>query len=598
MAASGTGLLSIRRCAIAGGVAAVSLMPVAASPPATAQAAMPRTIPALQEWEGTGGAFEINTTTRIAVTEAGLKDVADLFVDDVEEVSGQRLRVVGNPRRGDIVLGLGAEELPSDGYELTVTPDRVTVTAPTDTGVFLGTRTVLQLLVQDTRLPVGVARDWPRHPERGLMVDIGRKHLSVEWLEQHIRELAWLKMNVLHLHLSDNLGFRVESDLHPEIVSEQHLTKEQVRHLLAVAERHHVTVIPEIDMPGHMEHILAAHPEHQLVDALGQRNPQALDVTSDEARAFAREIIEEYLDLFGGEFWHGGADEYLHPLNNPILPAEAAYPQYPVLLAYAQDTYGLTAVHKDAYLDFINWMDELVRSHGRTLRVWSDGLQGGSAVTVNPGIVTEWWNWFLPNASPSELRAAGHSVVNAGWFPTYYATTSIQDLPSVRANLELAWDDWEVDEFWRLEDVLLADQVGIQSPLGVHDELDPDDPGLLGSKVHVWFDDPAFEPLEVTTANICPFLRLVAQKTWRSPTSEAWHEWLDTAAAIGRAPGFALNAPGACAAPTAVTLPTATVGPGAPGGMPATGGGVGLGILVVAAVLLLRRRGSRAWTSA
>src|SRR2546423_6594639 len=104
------------------------------------------------------------------------------------------------------------------------------------------------------------------------MVDTGRKFFTPSWLLDHVKEVAYLKMNVLHLHLSDTFGFRLESSTHPEVVSADHMTKQQVRDLLALAARYHVTVVPEIDMPGHMDAILAAHPDLRLTSQSGGVN--------------------------------------------------------------------------------------------------------------------------------------------------------------------------------------------------------------------------------------------------------------------------------------------------------------------------------------
>src|SRR4030095_12151831 len=114
----------------------------------------------------------------------------------------------------------------------------------------------------------------------------------------HIKELAYLKMNYFHLHFSDDGGFRIESETHPEIVAAQHLSKQEVRPLVALAGRYHVMVVPELDMPGHLGGALAAHPELQLRDALGQANASRLDITNPAALSFARDLIEELLPLF------------------------------------------------------------------------------------------------------------------------------------------------------------------------------------------------------------------------------------------------------------------------------------------------------------
>src|SRR5690606_30320592 len=96
--------------------------------------------------------------------------------------------------------------------------------------------------------------------------------------------------------------------------------KDEVRALIELASRYHVTVVPEIDMPGHLGAALAAHPEFQLVDVLGRPARTQLDVSNPAARAFARELIEEYLPLFPGPYWHLGGDEYMAPYDYPLYP--------------------------------------------------------------------------------------------------------------------------------------------------------------------------------------------------------------------------------------------------------------------------------------
>ncbi len=334
-------------------------------------AARPATIPALREWHPAQGAFVLRDSARIVVPAGGPLAEARLLAADLGRRHPVLAGAVAQP--GDIELALGAPDrkLGREGYRLEV-GSVLRIEARTAAGAFYGTRSVVQLLRRKRSIPAGTARDWPRYPERGLMLDNGRRYFSPRWLRARIRELADLKLNQLHLHFSDDQGFRIESRSHPEIVSDRHLTKRQVRSLLAYAGARHIRVIPEIDMPGHMGAALAAHPGLQLANP-GKRELTRLDVTKPAARRFARDLILEYLDLFPGRYWHGGADEYLLPKD---------YALYPQLERYARARHGAGANGADAYLDFVNWMDRLVRSRGRTLRVWNDGLSDGRAVRL------------------------------------------------------------------------------------------------------------------------------------------------------------------------------------------------------------------------
>ena len=308
-------------------------------------------------------------------------------------------------------------------------------------------------------------------------------------------------MNVLHLHLSDDLGFRIESDRHPEVVTQPALTKADVRRLVDIANRNHVTLIPEIDMPGHLTAALAQHPELQLRGSDGALEPDKLDITNPAARTFARELIEELVQLFPGPYWHTGGDEYLGAGATP-----RPYSDFPQLAAFARAKYGPTANGKDAALDFTNFLGDVVRAAGKTQRVWSDGVGGGSAVSLDRRAVVEWWN-EMDTPTPGELSAAGHDVLNAGWWPTYYVNGPFSPM----ADLGQAYDVWQPFRF----DGLLSPRWNGGGASSA--ELDPADPHLTGAEVHVWEDDPSLATENQIAADVAPRLRLIAQKTWGAP---------------------------------------------------------------------------------
>jgi hexosaminidase len=484
----------------------------------------PPTIPALRSWKPAAGSFQLRAGSRLVLARRHhrrLAPEARLFADELLRLTGRRLPVVvgDDLAVGDIQLALGAGDrrLGREGYRLQV-GGALRISARGDAGVFYGTRTLLQLLRRAPAVPAGVARDWPRYPERGLMIDNGRKYFTVGWIERRIRELAYLKLNHLHLHVSDNQGFRIESATHPEIVSREHLTKEQVRAIVALAGRYHVRVVPEIDMPGHLQAALAAHPELQLESVAGARSPDKLDVTLPAARRFARELIDEYLPLFPGRYWHGGADEY--------LGSAAAYAAHPQLERYAKERYGPGANGVDAYLGFINWMNRLVRRRGKRLRIWHDGLSGGNAVRVSRDVLVEWWADHA-GPRPGELLSRGHRIMNAGWYPTYYVNGP---LGAVRPGMRGAYESWEVHRFHGL---LIGREDPVTSPFVVG----RDEPLNVGSKINVWNDEPERETEQEIELGIAPRLRVIAQKTWDSPRLAAgYDDFLRLGAEVGGAP--------------------------------------------------------------
>jgi hexosaminidase len=426
----------------------------------------PKIIPGLRRWLPGTGSYTFRPGARMVQRDERLAGTAAVLAADLRALTGIAMRrvLVEAPRPGDIVLGIGTVPGGAEGYRLTVGPV-LTVDGNTDTGVFLGTRTILQLLRQGSTVAAGVAEDWPAYPERGLMLDVGRKYLPIPFLCRQIRELAYLKLNHLHLHLSDNLGFRLASDTHPEITSARHYTKAEIRELVGYAARYHVEVVPEIDFPGHMGAILAGRPELSLAG-----RPGCVDLAEPAAHDLMRDLLTEFLPLFPGRYWHIGADEYV-------------------------------AGHADHFTAFVNWADEIVRAAGKTTRMWNDGLRpGGTTITVSPDIVVEHWSaggrtpWAGPAFTPRQLIAAGHRVHNAAFTPTYYTTGG----PAGWFNLPpaLMYDAWHPGRFVDCSTV--------------------DGAAHLGSAVHVWCDDPSASEAELATA-IQPRLRVMAQQTWGSP---------------------------------------------------------------------------------
>lgn len=501
--------------------------------------ARPWTIPALRQWEPAPGAFRLNSPARIVLAPAhgsALSDTAELFAEDLRALLGVPAQVVvrgGAPKAGEVGLGLGAgdSELGAEGYRMRLGSAAV-ITANEAAGVFYGTRSLLQLLVQGYSVPAGVARDWPRYAERGLLVDIGRKHLTFDWLKARVHELAFLKLNLLHLHFTEDLGWRIDSEVHPEVVLEEDrrdgkfLTKDQVRELVALAARHHITVVPEVDLPGHMGAALHKHPELQLRDVFGRANAGKLDYTLPDARAFVRELIEEYLPLFPGRYWHTGADEFLPPLE---------YYLYPQLERYAKERHGGDATAKDGILGLANEINALVRGHGKTMRVYHDGLNGGNAVTLDKNIDVEWWTDFSPIGdaqmlTPRELLEMGHRIQNMGWYPTYYSNLPPHQ-PVPHPDLEGMYEIWAVHRF--------HGPLFVNGTVGTpYHDIDPAEPRNLGSKLSVFNDDPEKETEQQIAEGIYRRLRVMAQQTWESPKLvPAYADFERVIERVGRAPG-------------------------------------------------------------
>lgn len=468
----------------------------------------PFTVPAVQQWRARGGSLRLPGQVVLVAQGAAARQEAERLAVDLRRRTGHRAEAVsrsGAPLAGEIALRLDPSATDRhEGYVLDIGRG-VEISAPRAVGLAHGARTLLDVVERRGVLPRGRAADWPLYPERSLMVDAGRKYFPLSWFKARVQEMADLKLNRLHLHLSDDQGFRVECRSFPGVHSRRHLTRDEVRELVDFAGERHVTVVPELDSPGHLRAALRAYPEHQLTSPVVGPAPSCLDYTLEPARAFITTILAEYLDLFPGPDFHLGGDEYLPAAQ------QSAYPQ---LTTYAVERFGPTATAKDGFLGYLNDLAELVRSHGKRPRVWNDAIGGGSATALDTDIAVEWWTDISPLSDltgiplPQELLDAGHRIVNCSFLPTYVHALDTPVPP--RASARFMYEQWDTHRFHGA--AYLDEQVGTP-----WHEVAPGDPGLLGAKLHLWNDNPRKFSRRQDARALRRRLPVLAQKTWGSP---------------------------------------------------------------------------------
>lgn len=209
-----------------------------------------------------------------------------------------------------------------ESYSLDVSPRRVTMQANTVVGALRGLETLLQLVESDSLgfyLPLAHIEDHPRFPWRGLLIDVSRHFQTVEEIERNLDAMAAVKLNVLHWHLSDDQGFRVESKLHPELQRRGsdglYYTQEQIREVVAYARDRGIRVIPEFDMPGHSTSWLVGYPQYASAPGpytVGRRMSgyeATFDPTRESVYRFIDSFVGEMAKLFPDPYWHIGGDE-------------------------------------------------------------------------------------------------------------------------------------------------------------------------------------------------------------------------------------------------------------------------------------------------
>lgn len=464
--------------------------PASASPTRTYPLSRaPRTVPAVRAHTAARGpGWRPARGERVVVTDASLADEGRLTAGELGlTYAGEQQ----DTRPGDVRLTLGGEGGP-ESYTLTVRGGGVTISGPTDAGVFYGTRTLKQEVHGGGTAPEGVVEDAPAKPRRGFMLDIARKPFTADWIEDRIRELGDLKYNELGLHFSDDQSFRIQSDTHPEIVSANHLTKAQVKRIVDLAAGRHITVVPEIDSPGHLGAVIAAHPDLQLRNAQGVATKGAVDISEPAAAGIVDDLLNEFADVFPGGYWNLGGDEY-QALT--VRDPEASYPQ---LAAAARKAYGSGGTVTDLTTGWLNDRAATVRKHDRTPRAWNDGFFRNTSVQPGRDIEVAYWTGKEIGArQPDAYLSAGRKVINYNDEFLYYVLGEPQTF--VYPTGQRIYEQWTPRVLRGTEAV----------PARY-------DAQILGGSFAVWCDLANAQTQDQVAAGIRLPLRATAQKLWDS----------------------------------------------------------------------------------
>lgn len=512
----------------------------------------PLGIPAVRHWDVPDGGvpgWVPGAASRVVLSEtdaAVLEPLARRLAAELAEELGAELGargagarppavVVGAvPAPGDVQLRLGGlAGVPSaEGYALEAGAV-LSITAPAPAGLYYGSRTLLQLLRTGFRAAAPGSRpglrgstvDWPEFAQRGVMVDIGRKHFTPGWLKSLIRELGWLKLNVLHLHLNDNSGVRLECTSHPGLVSEPHLGRAELLDILAVAREHHVTVIPEFDTPSHARAVLASHPELALRDRHGTIHDDRIDVSLPAARALVAEVVSEWAQLFDGPWFHLGGDEFFAaPWEDP---AHQDPWRFPSLAAWASAETGRSCTPQDGYVLYLNQLGRLLAAHGKRARVWNDHVHpGAGGIPLDTDIEVEVWiRWNREQPSAQELLDAGYSLVNRNGDHLYFVLSS-EGPPAThgRKSAQGIYDLWHPRRF--------MGAAGGAADL----DLDPAAP-VAGAIVSVWCDSPDAMDEDQLRDGLLDWMRSLSQQLWGSPKIAAdYADFAPLFPVVGEAP--------------------------------------------------------------
>lgn len=513
-------------------------------------------VPVLQSYEAetSRGVWTLTNETRLVIhnteeytSNARLKEVVDILV---AEFSLKEMRVKqafveeDDIKAPDILITLDKSQAITDQseseevYKIVINEDGVKITAASENAVLYALRTVQQILITNNKeLVNGTIVDFPDLSERRLHVDMGRKHFSKDWAIQHIRELSFLKVNTMQLHFAENMGFRIECETDPSIVSRDgFLTKKEVKEIIFEAQKYGIKIIPSLDTPGHVEHILKTHSEFGQIDKNGNKSTVALDVTNPEAVNYMKSLYSEYMELFQASTdFHIGGDEYME-FDRPPFTTEFKE----VLENHALKVLGEGFTWKDVIADYINDIAAHVHAAGFKPRIFNDGVYYGENDTNEPKqqikmhdyIGIDYWSQMGWNPSIAPLNVfieKGHTDIynlNANFF--YYVLRN--DMPE---------DGRKQHSF----DHLNADQkIYNEFTPGIFDKNIVDDRAdyIKGAQLSIWSDNPNIASEDDVTEDIKKELRAFASKTWNIQSNEIvdFDQFVENYQKLGHVAGF------------------------------------------------------------
>ena len=328
----------------------------------------------------------------------------------------------------------------NEAYRIEIVKKGVRLSANTETGIFYGLQTLLQLLNNgdNKTLPALTINDSPRFPYRGLHLDVSRHFFDKEFVKKQLNAMAYFKMNRLHWHLTDGAGWRIEIKKYPRLTSfaawrpfdklndwwvegrtfcEQddpravggYYTQDDIREVVAYAAERHITIIPEIEMPGHSEEVLATYPE---LSCSGKPYVTAdFCIGTEKTFEFLENVLLEVIDLFPSEYIHIGGDE----------ASKSSWKTCPRCQKRMADEHLNSVDELQSYM--IHRIEKFLNDHGRKIIGWDEIIEGGLSPTATV------MSWRGEEGGIKAVKAGNQAIMTPG---KYCYLDAFQDAPNTQ----------------------------------------------------------------------------------------------------------------------------------------------------------------------
>ena len=328
----------------------------------------------------------------------------------------------------------------NEAYRIEIDKKGVRLSANTETGIFYGLQTLLQLLNNgdNKTLPALTINDSPRFPYRGLHLDVSRHFFDKEFVKKQLNAMAYFKMNRLHWHLTDGAGWRIEIKKYPRLTSfaawrpfdklndwwvggrtfcEQddpravggYYTQDDIREVVAYAADRHITIIPEIEMPGHSEEVLATYPE---LSCSGKPYVNAdFCIGTEKTFEFLENVLFEVIDLFPSEYIHIGGDE----------ASKSSWNTCPRCQKRMADEHLNSVEELQSYM--IHRIEKFLNDHGRKIIGWDEIIEGGLSPTATV------MSWRGEEGGIKAVKTGNQAIMTPG---KYCYLDAFQDAPNTQ----------------------------------------------------------------------------------------------------------------------------------------------------------------------
>jgi len=391
------------------------------------------------------GYFNISWQTKIVVkdTDGQIQKAVAFFRETIKTAGGFELKQVASAKKGSIIFQQDQSVENEEGYKLEIDKKNILLKYKTAKGAFLAIQTIRQFLplqhethAKTLQIPAVIIEDYPRFSYRGTMLDVARYYFPVEFVKKYIDLLAFYKINTFHIHLNDDQGWRIEIKKYPKLQEiaawrketvvghrtdkpkvydgKKHggfYTQQELKDIVAYADARFITVIPEIDIPGHSQALLAAYPHLGCRDTTYEVSTdwgvhKEILCPKEETFQFLEDVFNEVITIFPGKYIHIGGDEV--PKDRW---KESDFCQQLIKKLNLKDEHELQSY-------FIQRVDKFLNSKGKAIIGWDEILEGGLA----PNATVMSWRGEKGGIAAAKL---GHNVImspNAFMYLDFYQT--------------------------------------------------------------------------------------------------------------------------------------------------------------------------------